>query len=140
MITDSSAGKAGRVSSILVQLVLVFGASAILVSIVFIVLLTNQAQTVSEQKGHLSDILAADVGTTLTIVRALQGLLSTIITVSLSQSFSYVQWGFSNDTKGASYIRQLALSPTTSILGTIRLATHASSSLKFGPRFWALLR
>lgn len=134
----SNAGKSTRASSMLAQLALVSGASAVLVTIVFIVLLTNQAQTVSGEKGRLSGILAADVGTTLTIVRTLQGLLSTMITISLSRSFSYLQWAFACDTQGGSYTGQLALSTTTSVLGTIRLVTRASS--KSGPRFWGLSR
>ena len=119
------------------QLALVSGASALLAVIVFIVHLTNIAQGVSEQKGHLSFILSADVSTTITLVRALQGLLTTVITVLVSQSFSYIQWGFAHDS-GARYLRQLAVSPTTSVWGTIRLIAYQSST--FWPRFWALCR
>ena len=135
---DSGPRKIRWIWSSLFQFALAFCASALLAVIVFVVHLTDQAQTASEQKGHLGSILTADVSTTLTLVRVLQGLLTTAATVLLSQSFSYIQWGFTSDAKGASYIAQLALSPTTTVWGMIRLITHWSSGLR--PRFWAFFR
>lgn len=127
-----------RLWSALTQFAIASFASALLASIVFVILLTHQAERVSGQKGHLNNILTADVSTTLTVVRVLQGSLTTITTILLYRSFSYIQWGFTNDTHSASYMRHLALSPTTSVWGTMRLITHWSSGLR--PRLWALLR
>jgi hypothetical protein len=135
---DPSFGKSGRLRTALWHLALALVASALLAAIVAIVRLTDQAQKISQQKGQLDGILTADVSTTLTLVRTLQGLLTISVTVLLSQCFTYIQWGFARHASGASYIRQLALSPTTTLWGTIRLMAHGSSA--FWPRVWALSR
>jgi len=114
-------------------------ATALLVGIVVVVLLTEQAEHVSGEKGELPSYLTLDVSTTITIVRAMQGVLAAMATVTVSQSFSYLQWGFLRSSRGgAPYVRQLALSPTTSIAGTLSLVFHQASG--WSPRFWGLLR
>jgi hypothetical protein len=128
----------GWIWTALGQFALAIGASALLAAIVVVVYLTNQAEAISARKGYLSSILNVDVSTTLTIVRALQGLLTVAVTVLLSQSFTYIQWGFARHAEGAPYIRQLALSPTTTVWGSIRLILHTSSTLR--PRLWAFFR
>ncbi|KAK0649223.1 hypothetical protein B0T16DRAFT_326601 [Cercophora newfieldiana] len=106
---------------------------------VIVILFTNQSQTLSDEKERLPSYLTLDVSTTLTIVRAMQGILTMVVTMALSQSFAYLQWGFLRNTRGgAPYIRQLALSPTTSVMGTTQLIFHPASG--WGPRFWGFLR
>jgi hypothetical protein len=121
------------------QLVKVLFATALLAALVFVVMLTDQAETVSAEKGPLPSHLTLDVSTTITIVRAMQGVLAAVVAMILSQSFSYLQWGFLRSSKGgAPYVRQLALSPTTSVAGTLRLIFHRATGA--GPRFWGFFR
>ncbi|KAK1750897.1 hypothetical protein QBC47DRAFT_88788 [Echria macrotheca] len=137
-MASTKSGASGSWLGALAQLVLVTGSSVLLAVIVYITTLTGQAESISEQKGHLSMVLKADVSTTLTLVRALQGLLTTALTVALATTFSYLQWGFVHRSPGMPYLRHLALSPTTSIWGTIRLILHPSPAWK--SRLWALFR
>ncbi|KAK0611883.1 hypothetical protein B0T14DRAFT_595249 [Immersiella caudata] len=131
--------KGGRGASALArQLMKVLFATALLVAIVFVVMLTDQAEIVSAEKGSLPSYLTLDVSTTITVVRAMQGVLATVVAMILSQSFSYLQWGFLRTQGGAPYVRQLALSPTTSFAGTLRLIAHRATG--GGPRLWGLFR
>jgi hypothetical protein len=121
------------------QLVGICLSTVLLVAIVIVVLLTELAQRESDKKSELPAYLALDVSTTITIVRAMQGVLTALVAVTLAQSFSYLQWGFLRGSCGSvPYVRQLALSPTTSIAGTLSLVFHQASG--WGPRFWGLLR
>ncbi|KAK4445907.1 hypothetical protein QBC34DRAFT_306007 [Podospora aff. communis PSN243] len=121
------------------QLVKVLFATALLAALVFVVMLTDRAEVVSAEKGPLPSYLTLDVSITITIVRAMQGVLAAVVAMILSQSFSYLQWGFLRSSKGgAPYVRQLALSPTTSVAGTIRLIFHRATG--GGPRLWGFFR
>jgi hypothetical protein len=142
-MTSNKSSKKGKPGSSLYlsalpQLLLLLAASALLAIIVFTTHLTNQAQAVSQKRGPLSRLLIADVSSTLTVLRAFQGLLTTGLAAILSQTFSYLHWGHLYDPQGAPYIRQLALSPTTSFWGMVSLVTHRSPTL--GSRCWALTR
>jgi hypothetical protein len=126
----------GAIAWLLIKIVL---ATALLAGMVVIIMLTNRSETVSKERGPLPSYLRLDVGTTITIVRAMQGVLTALVGITVAQSFSYLQWGFLRSSQdGAPYIRQLALSPTTSIAGTLLLVLHQASG--WGPRFWGLLR
>lgn len=114
-------------------------ATALLVGMVIVIRFTDQSQILSDARARLPRYLTLDVSTTLTIVRAMQGVLTTVVTMALSKSFEFLQWGFLRNTRGgAPYIRQLALSPTTSVSGTLQLILHPASG--WGPRFWGFLR
>src|SRR5438128_792871 len=92
MASASRPAKSSSALSALVQFFFLSTTSALLGIIVFITYLTNHAQTVTEQKGDLGSILTADVSTTVTLLRALQGLLTTSLAAALSRTFSYLQW------------------------------------------------
>ena len=128
------------ISALARQTIKVLVASGLLAGIIVIIQFTVRAESISEEKGRLDGFLTADVSTTITIVRALQGLLTTLVTVSLSQAFSYLQWSFirSSHGDGTPYVRQLALSPTTSVSGTLSLIFHRSTPL--GSRLWGFFR
>lgn len=128
------------ISALARQTIKILVASGLLAGIIVIIQFTVRAESISEQKGRLDGFLTADVSTTITIVRALQGILTTLVTVSLAQAFSYLQWSFirSSGADGVPYARQLALSPTTSVSGTLSLIFHRSTPLE--SRLWALFR
>jgi len=115
-------------------------ATLLLLGMVAVILMTDRSETVSQERGSLPSYLKYDVSTTITIVRAIQGVLTALVGMTVSQSFSYLQWGFLRSSRdgGAPYLRQLALSPTTSVSGTLHLVFHRASGWE--PRFWGLLR
>lgn len=115
-------------------------ATVLLLAMVAIILSTDRSETLSQERGALPSYLKYDVSATITIVRAIQGVLTALVGMAVSQSFSYLQWGFlrSSRAHGAPYLRQLALSPTTSMSGTLLLIFHRASGWE--PRLWGLLR
>ena len=114
--------------------------TALLAAIGFFVNLTERALTISAEKGRLTGFLTLDASTTITIVRTIQAINTTLLGLTLAESFYYIQWSFlsSSSQKTVPYFRQLALSPTTSAAGTLRLILHPDTP--WLPRLWGLSR
>lgn len=98
------------------------------------VILTRLFRSELESSFHLS------TSSTLTILRLLQGLLSTCSVFVLLQAFELLTWASISRNSGSRILHLLGLSPTTGILGTcsIGLSKHAkwvdrgSAILKLG--------
>jgi len=120
------------------QTALVAVSSALFVVIVLFTLTATWAQTQSERQQELSWWVKADVGTTLIVVRVLQGLLTAVSSAAMTDSFTRLHWNRINNEKGLPLPDLLALSPTTSFMGTIRLVFGANA--KMGTRVSAFTR
>jgi len=134
-------GTSNRALGVLSQLFVLILSSALYICIILIALATNWAISTSDRSSQLSQWLKVEVGTTITVVRVLQGLLSAFSSVLLGRSLLYLQWGviqWRRESGGISYKTLLALSPTTMDWGSLRLILGFASRLS--TRFWALLR
>jgi hypothetical protein len=111
---------------------------ALLAAIVFIALLTIQAEQASGRGSALDNMLKLTVSQTLTLVSLLQGLLALSVTLVLTRAFHYLQWGLSARTSGLPYLDFLALSPMTLEWGLVLL--FVSSTSFASARMWSGLR
>ena len=138
------AGKIGKTSNralgVLFQFALLVLSSSIYICIIIIALATNWAQSTSDRSVALNKWLKVEVGTTITIVRVLQGLLSAFSSVLLGRSLLYLKWGVMQRRVpgGMAYKTFLALSPTTLDWGALQLIFRSAS--RGSARFWALFR
>jgi hypothetical protein len=110
-----------RHGELVFQAALVAASSALFVVIVLVTLTTTWAQNLSDRQEKLSWWAKADVGTTLIIVRVLQGVLTAASTAAICSSFMRLHWNKINSEKGLPLADLLALSPTTHITGTAQL-------------------
>ncbi|KAK0639502.1 hypothetical protein B0T16DRAFT_463169 [Cercophora newfieldiana] len=86
----------------------------------------------------LPDALKSDVSVVLAVLRALQGLLSAATLVGLHTSLQLLQWHFVvSRPAGLRYVDHLALSPSTTFLGTAGIALWGPGRCA---RFFALSR
>jgi hypothetical protein len=114
-------------------------AAVIFLSVVIVLVQsTYSAQATSGRKAPLTPLMKINVSTTLTVVRAAQGILSGLMTVALQESFSYLQWAGVGRACGISYSDFLAMSPTTGFTGVVSIMW--SSSVKMSSKIWALSR
>ncbi|KAK5653205.1 hypothetical protein OQA88_9103 [Cercophora sp. LCS_1] len=120
------------------QAALVVASSALFVIIVLASLTTTWAQTQSDRQEQLSWWNKTDVGTTLIVVRVLQGVLTVASTAAVSSSFTRLHWNRINGDTGLSLAALLSLSPTTDFWGTIQLIFARKS--KLATRVGAILR
>jgi hypothetical protein len=77
-------------------------------------------------------------GSTIAVLRFLQGLTSTCIIIVLNQAFERVQWSLASSKYGIRLLSLLSLSPATSLYGIFGIAFGRSASIL--DRIWALLR
>ena len=118
---------------------LLFLAACILLgAIIFIALLTFQAEQASQQNSPLGNTLKLTVSQTLTLVSLLQGLLILDVTILLTRALLYLQWGLSARDSGLPYLDFLALSPMTLNGGSL-LLIFSSASLGTA-RVWSSVR
>lgn len=120
------------------QTALVVASTVLFVAIVLGTLTTPWAQDLSDNQKELSWWAKADVGTTLIVVRVLQGLLTALSSAAISSSFMRLHWNKTNSKNGLRLTDLLALSSTTSLLGTVQLIV--SGSTKASTRIGALGR
>jgi len=125
---------------VLFQFLILILSSALYTCIILIALATGWAQSTSDKNVPLSKWFKVEVGTTITVVRVLQGVLSATSTILLSRSLLYLKWGLmrTHGDDGIPYKTLLALSPTTLDWGSVKLILGFASRLS--TRFWALLR
>jgi hypothetical protein len=77
-------------------------------------------------------------GSTIAVLRFLQGLTATCIIIVLNQAFERVQWSLASSQYGIRLLSLLSLSPATSLYGIFGIAFGRRAS--FLDRVWALLR
>jgi hypothetical protein len=100
--------------------------------VVLFVQTTVAAEYISSQKQSLSNLLKINISTTLAVLRTSQGILASITSITLKQSFLYIQWSLIGH-KGLSYLTLLALAPTTGYLRTIKLII---ANIRLHIRLW----
>lgn len=82
--------------------------------------------------------LQISFGSTVIILRVLQGLTSTMTALAVSQAQESIQWMLVNRHEGLRLISFLGLSPSTGVWGFIQLCF--GRRLQFGDRAFAVLR
>jgi len=92
----------------------------------------------TKEQRALDTVLKLDASTSLAVVRVLQGLLATLSFSDLWASFESFQWHLTNRPEGLGYVSALALSPITTLPGTLRILGSKPADLK--SRLWALLK
>lgn len=114
----------------------------LLVSVLFAVVLVLAgtgavAQDRSNKGQHLNSLLKLDASWILSVLRASQGLMTTVTTITIDQCFCYIQWISTTHVNGISYHKLLALTPTTGLFSTVMLAI---AKVSLHTRLWAILR
>lgn len=122
----SSLTRLNRMSTPILLFIL---ALCLLVTVNIYVQSTYAAEESSRQGRPLSGLLKTDVSRTLTILRTSQGILSALVSLALENVFVLLQWGQIHPPGGISYLKILALSPTTSALGTFGLIRSSAPKL-----------
>ncbi|KAK4445479.1 hypothetical protein QBC34DRAFT_472396 [Podospora aff. communis PSN243] len=120
------------------QTALVAASTALFVLIILATLTTSWAEALSDEQRPLSWWARVDFGNTLIAVRVLQGVLTAASTAAMSNSFMRLHWNKISRDKGLPLADLLALSPTTSLMGTARLI--AGKHTKLGTRVGAFAR
>jgi len=99
---------------------------------------TFSSQSTSLAQHAFKKVFKIDVGVTLTVLRILQGILTGCTTYVLLAAFQLIQWTLVARENGANGLTVLALSPTTSVFGT--LCMLFTSKPRMIDRVWALSR
>lgn len=143
--TQVPASKGSELKSGLVRLkrtsipiLLCLASIGLLATVIIYVQSTYAAESSSSRGLPLSDLLKTDVSKTLTVLRTSQGILSALTSLALENIFFLLQWSQIHPPNGLSYLRILALSPTTGGLGTLNLLKSSAPNLP--TKLWALLR
>ena len=123
---------------LLLQGTLATASSLFLVVILLFTLATTWAEHATERQEPLGWWMSADVGTTILVVRVLQGLLTVTATAAISTTFTRMHWRGMHAKEGIKLINLIALSPTTQLSGTIRVMMSSRSGA--AARIWATLR
>ncbi|KAH9208078.1 hypothetical protein DL95DRAFT_312540 [Leptodontidium sp. 2 PMI_412] len=81
---------------------------------------------------------AGQFGSAIAVLRILQGLLATLTTVALSNTFEAIQWALISNGSGIGCLKLLAISPVNGVLGTLGLLFDTQPRIV--ERSWAVLR
>lgn len=127
-----------RFKQTLTPILLFFLAICLLATVITYVEATYAAEKSSNGGRPLSDLLKTDYSSTLTIIRTSQGILSALVSLALQNVFVLLQWSQMHPPDGIPYLNVLALSPTTTALGTLGLIK--SSVPRISAKIWALSR
>lgn len=101
----------------------------------------SQATFSANSNAQATNLLLAlynSFGPTIAMLRLLQGLTSTAITVVLNQAFERVQWSLASSHNGVRVLSLLSLSPATTLYGLFGIALGRRSKLV--DRFWSFLK
>jgi len=120
------------------QAALVIVSSVLFVVIILFTLTTTWAEFSSNRQQPLSWWTSADVGTTILVVRVLQGLLTATATAAICSSFTRLHWRKMSRHEGIKLADLVALAPTTLFTGTIHVIFGSNS--RRSARFWAICR
>lgn len=121
-----------------IPILLCLASIGLLATVIIYVHSTYAAESSSSRGLPLSDLLKTDVSKTLTVLRTSQGILSALTSLALENIFFLLQWSQIHPPNGLSYLRILALSPTTGGIGTLNLLKSSAPNLP--TKCWALLR
>ena len=126
------------VDELLQQAALALASSALFTAIILIFAATSWAEVAADRQEALAWWMQGDVGTTILVVRVLQGLLTAVATTAICGAFTRLHWRKMHGATGLSIVELVALSPTTLLLGTLRvvLGPHSGGMA----RMWASLR
>jgi hypothetical protein len=114
-------GAMARFGDFLQQLALVLFSTLLFIAVTLFAFATTWAERASDNAEPLSWWLTADVGTTILTLQVLQGLLAAASTAAVSASFERMHWLGMQKDKGLALVSMLAMSPTTSATGTLRI-------------------
>jgi hypothetical protein len=81
---------------------------------------------------------AMSFGSTVVILRVIQGLTSTLTAIAVSQAYESMQWMLTCREEGIQLLSFLSLSPSTGIWGVVKLGFGKSAQLR--DRAFAVLR
>ncbi|KAK4443151.1 hypothetical protein QBC34DRAFT_311616 [Podospora aff. communis PSN243] len=123
---------------LVLQAGLVIISSALFVVIVLFTLTTTWAELSSNRQQALSWWVSADVGTTILVVRVLQGFLTATATAAICSSFTRLHWRLMSKDEGLKLSDLAAISPTTLYAGSVRLILSPDSGRS--ARLWAIGR
>ncbi|KAG4439159.1 hypothetical protein IFR05_005358 [Cadophora sp. M221] len=110
----------------------IFGLTAWFANAAFSAELTNDATSA------LHTVFSGQFGSAIAVLRILQGLLATLTTIALSNTFEAIQWALISDGNGISCLKLLAISPVNGVLGTLGLLFDTQPRIV--ERSWAVLR
>jgi len=111
----------------------------VLATVVFAITSWFAQATFSTAEGtNILNAIHISFGSTIAVLRFLQGLTSTCITILLNQALERVQWSLAGSQYGIRLLSLLSLSPATSLYGILGIAFGRRAS--FLDRVWALLR
>jgi hypothetical protein len=110
---DSRKNGGSNLSKTGMQLFLALTSLGLFAVVILFVQATFSAETNTSQKHAFDSVLKTDVSTTLAVLRASQGLLASLTSATLMESFELLQWSLSDRSDGLWYLSLLALSPTT---------------------------
>jgi hypothetical protein len=130
--------KASQPKGPIVQFLSATLALVLLAVVVLFVQSANVAVDHSKKNLPLNKLAKIDSSTTLAVVRAAQGVLSVCMAFVLNEAFVLLLWLQMNTPKGLSYLRVLALSPSTTQWGIVRLLVSSASNSQ--DRIWAWSR
>jgi hypothetical protein len=129
----------GQHGNLGLQLFLAFLSLGLFTVIVLFVQATYAAEASSQKsRAFGNSLLKVDVSTSLSVLRAAQGVLSAIMSIALGHVLDYVQWKNMGIPDGLPYLNLLALSPTTGSLGLFGLIL--SSATNSSTKAWASIR
>lgn len=120
------------------QTLAVAASSALFAAVIIYTRITDQAMTLSADNQPLRNNFKADASTTIATVRTLQGVLAAVSSVALVKSLTFLYWILISRPNGARLPSVLALAPSTTVLGSLRLLVMSSSRLS--TRMLALFR
>ena len=86
----------------------------------------------------LQSILKLSFSSTVTVLRVLQGLTSTLTAAAVARSFEGIQWTLASRDDGLRLLSFLGLSPSTSVIGAAKLVYGRKEQQS--DRAWAALK
>ena len=90
---------------------------------------TFTAKTSARTSQVFKDVFHIDIGDTLTILAILSSVMTRVITIALDSVFESIQWSLISQSKGASILSILAVSPTTGVMGTAGILVGKTTDL-----------
>lgn len=112
----------------------------LLTVVVILVQATYSAESRSNLRVSLNQLLRTSESTTIAVVQTCQTILIALITVTLGEAFEFIHWIAAGPNGGGlRYLSFLAISPTTGYSGTLRIVfARPLSSVPLDARLWGL--
>lgn len=130
--------KSTKLSRTWLHLLTIILATCSFILVIIFVLSTYLAEKASAEGLQLNGMMKVDASITLAILRAGQGLLSTLMSLALDETFVLLEWDRICRPDGLPFTSLLSLSPTTSVIGMLALVK--SPSVAATAKFWAVIR